>query len=99
LLPKWPRATDVTYAKLHTLSEGLRDWYFLEGGIYLSEEARKAYGNVQENVCLTVQGKQDEQDKTISDAEYDKLVDCCSALRTELTRDLQSRKRAFVVVN
>jgi Zn-dependent oligopeptidase len=95
LLPKWPQATDVTYAKLHTLSEELRNWYFEQGGIYLSEQARKVYGNVQENLCKTVQGKQNDQAKTITDAEYKNLVDFCSALRTELTRDLQSRKRAF----
>ncbi len=99
LLPKWPQATDVTYAKLHTLSEELRDWYFLEGGIYLSEQARKAYGNVQENLCLTTKAKQDDQEKSITDAEYQNLVDFCSALRTELTQDLQSRKRAFMIIN
>jgi hypothetical protein len=99
LLPKWPQATNVTYAKLLTLSEELRDWYLLEGGIYLSEQARKAYGNVQENLCLTAQGKWDDQTKTITDTEYKTLVVFCSALRTELTRDLQSRKRAFWNVN
>lgn len=31
LLPKWPKATDVTYEKLAKLSEELRDWYFSEG--------------------------------------------------------------------
>jgi hypothetical protein len=34
LLPQWPRATDVTYAKLQELSVTLRTWYFDVGGMY-----------------------------------------------------------------
>ena len=41
LLPKWPRAKDVTYARLEDFREKLRDWYFAEGGgMFLSRTAQ-----------------------------------------------------------
>lgn len=99
LLPKWPRAHDISYAKLHSLSEELRDWYFMEGGIYLSEQAREAYGNAQESLCLATKGKNNSFSDVITDDEYDRLANSFSALRTELTSDLHSRKRAFMTVS
>lgn len=97
LLPKWPKASDVTYGKLNGLSEELRDWYFGKGGIYLTKESRDAYGEVQKNLCEIVNAHPNEADTNISDSEYDKIVESCSLLRTKLTDDLQSRKRAFLM--
>lgn len=103
LLPKWPKATNVTYEKLHTLSEELRDWYFNEGGIYLSAEARQAYEHVQSSLCQAVEANQNKEAATIAatitDSEYKQIRSFCSALRSELTQDLQSRKRAFLIGN
>lgn len=99
LLPKYPRASDVTYGKLNGLSEGLRDWYFDDGGIYLTKESREAYGEVQKNLCEIVNAHPNEADRNIADSEYDDIVESCSLLRTKLTDDLQSRKRAFLMVN
>lgn len=99
LLPKWPKAPGVTYEELLTLSEGLRDWYFLEGGIYLTAEARKAYESVQKSLCQAVEANQNKEAATITDSEYEQIRSFCSALRSELTQDLQSRKRAFLIGN
>ncbi len=93
LLSKWPRRAGVTYLDLRDFSEQLRDWYFLAGGLYLSESARKAYGNLQE--ALNAPGLATAND-ALSDADYTLLQDLCSKLRGELTRDLLSRKRMFV---
>lgn len=97
LLPKWPKASDVTYRKLNGLSGELRDWYFGKGGIYLTKESRDAYGEVQKNLCEIVNAHSNKADANISDLEYDKIVESCSLLRTKLTDDLQSRKRAFLM--
>lgn len=96
LLPKWPRANDVTYDKLGNLSKEFRDWYFGTGGIYLSKRARKAYEAVQTGLCQLVEANSANAVENISGTEYDLIRDYCSALRTELTRDLQSRKRSFL---
>ena len=50
LLPKWPRAEDVTYEQIKNLSKQFRQWYFEEGGIYLSGRAQKAYASLQDTI-------------------------------------------------
>ncbi|HYP40837.1 MAG TPA: hypothetical protein VEX13_10800 [Chloroflexia bacterium] len=98
LLPKWPRATNVTYEDLAQLSEELRDWYFDNGGIYLSTAARRAYGNVQDALAeVTRDITRDKAVKPLDSKEYNAVQVECSKLRTELTKDLLSRRRTFVV--
>jgi hypothetical protein len=94
LLPKWPRRADVTYGQIHTLSEELRDWYFHVGGVYLSDPARDAYGDLQEALN---DPSRSARPATLTTPDYDLLRDRCSDLRTQLTRDLLSRKRMFLV--
>ena len=49
ILPKWPKATGVTYEQLLLFSESLRTWYFQKGGMYLSFSTHKnAYGPLQD---------------------------------------------------
>jgi hypothetical protein len=93
LLSKWPRRAGVKYSDLRTLSEELRNWYFLVGGLYLSDSARAAYGNLQEalNDPRRPQGADN-----VSDSDYELVQISCSKLRTELTHDLLSRKRMFL---
>src|SRR5947208_6610750 len=57
LLPQWPHATSVTYEELLRLSEEMRDWYFNEGGIYLSAKSRKSYGKAQDVIQAVLQDK------------------------------------------
>jgi hypothetical protein len=114
LLPMWPRAT-VNTGQLLALSQQLRDWYFgvpwpgatlhdddgdpQPGGMYLSQEARVAYTEVQ-NAIKRVKdpSKVSSPDRDLIIEEYDLVRGACSELRTELTADLLSRKRTFLVV-
>ncbi len=91
LLPKWPRAPSVTYEKLSKFSEELRDWYFRDGGMYLSRQAQKSYVNLQETITDILKVKKNGK---ITDDDYDTIRDKCSALRTELTNDILSRRAA-----
>ncbi len=95
LLPQWPRATNVTYKDLKDLSEAFRDWYFKEGGIYLSHTARKKYGDAQE--AMTQAFQKNDLATVISGQDYDVVREKLSLLRTELTNDLLSRRRALLV--
>jgi hypothetical protein len=93
LLPQYPRATDVTYEKLDKLSHEFRDWYFTEGGMFLSAEARRAYGNAQEAlVRVTNSGGTGK----VSSEDYERVRIECHRLREELTNDLLSRRRTFL---
>lgn len=86
----------MTYKNLNELSKRFRDWYFNEGGIYLSTQARKAYEVVQDRISEIVDQHQHELNTAITygkNGDYERIRDACSKLRTELTRDLESRKR------
>jgi hypothetical protein len=97
LLPQWPRATDVTYEDLVELSKECRDWYFNQGGIYLSAPARKAYGKMQEALTKATRDKgRGPIEKYDYDAVYNAVQEKCKDLRDELTKDLLSRRRAFL---
>lgn len=88
-LPRWPRATGVTYDDLRDLSKSLRTWYFADGqGMFLSRTAHTAYAALQDSLTaiLIVQPA-----GNITDAHYDAVRELCSALRTTLARDVGSR--------
>ncbi len=90
LLPKWPRAIGVTYEQLLGFSESLRTWYFEKGGMYLSRSAhRHAYSPLQDELAEILR-----MYKTglISDEHYDAIRKRCSALRTALAGDIESRR-------
>jgi hypothetical protein len=74
----------------------LRKWYFDGGGLYLSRSAQKAYAKVQDAIwnLETCKDKNKDNDNLIEDDEYDVIRDRCSKLRTEITKDLLSRKAA-----
>jgi hypothetical protein len=84
-LPLWPKDTTVTCADMRTFSGELRDWYFAGGGMWLSRESRKAYESLQ----TRLQGFQS-RDGLLD--EYEAVRVLCSQLRSELTRDLSSRR-------
>ena len=88
-LPQWPRDEKLQYSDIQTLTEELRDWYFQTGGIYLSESAQKVYGTVQKVIQAALSSR-----KTgfVEGADYKSIREACSALRTELTEDLLSRR-------
>ena len=89
LVPRWPRG-DVTYDQLHARSIQFREWYFNTGGMYLSHQAREAYGNLQKLITRLCEHPKTER---LSDPHYDEVRDAASALRNELTNDLMTRTR------
>jgi hypothetical protein len=92
ILPRWPRATDVTYADILGFSEKLRSWFFIEqGGMWLSTVTRQAYGNLQETIWKILPQR---PAGPITEEDYDAILAKCSALRAELTTDLVSRRAA-----
>jgi hypothetical protein len=90
-VPKWPRDTELTNENLLDFSRGCRDWYFSTGGFYLSRSAQRAYGRMQDAI-KEVTTKKDITAR-VEDTEYDHVQEACSALRTQLTKDLLSRQR------
>ena len=88
-LPKWPRATGVTYDNLHDLSTSLRGWYFTGGGgMFLSRTAHTAYAALQDSLTAILM---EYSSGDIENGHYDAVRELCSALRTALARDVGSR--------
>lgn len=90
-LPLWPRNRELRYADLQNLNLAFRDWYFKKGGIYLSRNAREAYGELQRHLVSVLAAS---SDSLVTDSDYESIQKKCSALRAELTKDLLSRREA-----
>jgi hypothetical protein len=69
------------------------------GGMYLSAPARKAYGALQEQIVNVVARERDGEsgDRPLSPQDYQAIQNRASRLRTEMTTDLLSRRRTFMV--
>ncbi len=89
VLPKWPRAENVSYEKILKFSQDLRDWYFHTGGMYLSSHSKVAYVALQDTIWTILPHP---SQGALSGEHYDQIRESCSKLRDELTIDLQSRR-------
>ncbi len=94
LFPLWPRVEGVTYADLLAMSVEMRDWYFDSGGILMSESTRTAYGNLQEEINSGILAGKSLHEQ-LTREEYDSLQSLSSKTRSEMTKDLLSRKKIF----
>lgn len=90
VLPKWPRKADADYNDLTAFTSQLRDWYFVGGGgLFLSRNSHTAYSAVQ-NTLTAILGAS--PSGPISAEDYDAVRESCSALRSQLARDIGARE-------
>ncbi|WP_367848620.1 hypothetical protein [Rhodoferax sp. WC2427] len=99
VLPKWPKDASVGYQALTELSAALRGWYFggndtVPGGMLLTVDAMNAYKALQSQIAevVSVYGIAHDTDQALAPGDYEAVRRCASALRTELTKDLLSRR-------
>jgi hypothetical protein len=91
-LSRWPR-TDLTWAGLERLHFDLRHWYYDTGGLYLSENARARYGELQELMAAQLDSSLPQRGDELPASAYDPLMHSASSFRTALTEDLESRRQ------
>lgn len=94
---RWPRMTH-TYADLEACHQWFRSWYYEAGGLHLSENSRARYGEVQELMATHLGASEGrplpaQPGGPIPDTVYSGILEACSALRTALTEDLESRRQ------
>lgn len=90
LLPKWPHDDGVTYEQLRELGRSLRRWYYETGGMYLSRTAHdEGYGPLQGAIASVVA---DGREGPLSKQDYETVRKRCSALRSLLAADIESRR-------
>jgi hypothetical protein len=95
ILPQYPRDEELTYGKLATQSEALREWYFQKsGGIYLSRDSQKIYIAFQKTINDLLKGQEASLDRQVSPADYERARVAGSTLRSSLTDDLHSRSES-----
>ncbi len=54
-LPKYPRPVELSIEGLECLAMECRKWYFAGGGLFLSEEARERYFNLQDGCKIILE--------------------------------------------
>ena len=86
-----------TRAEIKDLTRELRSWYFHDGGLYLSSQARQAYFQLQDGLTVVTTSERWDADGTPSDEldadTYESLRRLGSWLRTTLTYDVGTRRR------
>jgi hypothetical protein len=90
--PGRPRRTEI-----EDLARNLRRWYFEEGGLYLSAEAREAYFQLQDALTAVIESNRwaagtDSSDELDAQT-FQALRQIGSWLRTTLTYDVGTRRR------
>lgn len=94
LLAAFARSGYPTQVELGELAKELRDWYFDEGGLYLSTRARDAYFRLQRALrTLLNSSRWKEKNLTELDPEsFEHLREIGSRLRSQLTYDVGTRQ-------
>jgi hypothetical protein len=87
----WPPA-ELTGDELLDLNLRLRAWYFTTGGLFLSENSRTRYGELKQLICAHLDELEDRA-APVPRPVYQDLADTCSAFRTALTEDLETRRQ------
>lgn len=92
LFPKYARTKEVSYQDAQTLSVNLREWYFQDGGMFLSDRSRDEYFAVQDALANTIKKAGENMSALLDEETYEMLRKKCSTLRTALTGDVGTRK-------
>jgi hypothetical protein len=83
--------------EIEELARDLRRWYFQEGGLYLSAEAREAYFQLQDALTAVIESARwtagNGSSEEIDAGTFEALRQIGSWLRTTLTYDVGTRRR------
>jgi len=96
VVSRWPKTT-ARFENLCDLHTDLRTWYYTIGGLYLSENARTRYGQLQELLGRVVDRDDETAAGADADAAYDDVMEAASAFRSALTEDISSRQQRSVL--
>jgi len=87
----WPPA-ELTRAELVALNLEMRNWYFdRNGGLFLSENGRHRYGEMKQ--LLSAHIELAHRSEPLDRDAYRALARTCSAFRTGMTEDLETRRQ------
>ena len=86
------RSETPTFEELEGIVDGLTDWYYTEGGLYLTQHSQPAFVACVEAIRDASRAKRDDgTERRISEETREVLYELGSAFRTQMTLDLGSR--------
>jgi hypothetical protein len=84
-------APSVTYEDAGKLTRSLRQWYFQQGGLFLSEGTREPYFDVQKALEGILDQERETDGAELDEASLRLLRELASRLRTSMTEDVETR--------
>jgi hypothetical protein len=84
----------VTFAVARALSQALRSWYFEVGGLFLSEQTREAYFDLQKGLGGVIKEPVEHDHLPVGKRLFERLRGSASTLRTASTQDVATRVRS-----
>ena len=97
VLAKFAPPESVTPKRLGQLSRDLREWFFQGGGLYLSDESREGYLQIQSWIKREL-ARASPADEELDPKRLTEILNLSSKLRACLSTDLGSRKHAKFVI-
>ena len=97
-LAEFSAEAPITFDVIKTVSGNMRDWYFAEGGIYLSKQSRRPYFNLKALMQEILDDNTLQQDhaKPIHGTRVKKILVAARELRTSLSDDIRARNAPWL---
>lgn len=89
----------LTYNKVSKVAAEMHQWYFNEGGIYLSKHSREPYFDLKKQMLRVIDDKRlaATPDARIEDEETcNAILDAATTLRTSLADDIRTRRAPWL---
>ena len=94
-LARYSAENPLTYEIVRETAEKLRDWYFDDGGIYLSRQSRKPYFDLKNLMQKIIDDENLKNQKEIPQIDSDKIIKAGTILRKSLSDDIGTRRESF----
>ena len=96
-LARYGRAKAVTHEVLTSVSDKTREWYYAEGGLYLTAASRKPYFSWKKamQALLDDPDLQRHPERPIPPEAVDHMVRTLSELHASLSEDLDTRRKTL----
>jgi hypothetical protein len=97
-LAEFSAEAPITFEVIKAVSGEMRDWYFAEGGIYLSKRSRRPYFNLKSLMqeILNDNSLQQDHAKPIHGTQLKKILVAALELRTSLSDDIRARNAPWL---
>lgn len=97
-LSEFARDSPITYDTIKTIARETRDWYFDEGGIYLSKRSRQPYFDFKDAMQKVLDDKELKQEHgtELKTHRVDAIVAAARRLRTSLADDIGARRAPWL---